>query len=253
MVTEKNTKEATFGKLKVKYREKTEDEIVIYHTFNKDIFYREIPSFKPSEKPIVIDIGAHIGTFSLLTHLKYPQATTFAFEASRETFDLLQLNKKINQIDNMHVFLSAISGSRGEVKLYHSEEIGNWGHSITKSLSDSYEVVEACTLDDVISDHNIPHIDLIKFNCEGAEYDIIKSASKNSIKKIRLGIILYHEDLIEGFANTEELVQLFKEANFRVLNIKKSSSRGWLLVWNMDWYSWSYLAINALMRKLSIK
>lgn len=110
--------------------------------------------------------------------------------------------------------------------------------------------MEAITLEEVINNYQIPFVDLIKFNCEGAEFDIIMNLSNQTIRKIGLCVILYHEDLIDYTKNVTEIITLFKKQKFRVLKIKKSESRGWLIVWNMRRYNWSYFIKDFLIRRL---
>lgn len=237
--------------LKVLYRPDTEDEKVIAHSFDNDIFYREIPSFKTSKNPVIIDVGAHIGTFSLLSAIKYPNATIYAIEASRETYNILKRNIEENHLQNVIPIHAAMSSKEGILKLYHSLQSGNWGHSVTKVLSDSYEEVDSITLGGVIEEKNICQIDLIKFNCEGAEFDILINADESTIKKINCGIILYHEDLVESGYTKFQLIGIFKDKRFRVINIQKGKSRGWVLLWNKRFYSNFYFLISALKRKLT--
>ena len=233
------------------FRKGTEDENVLSHSFDNDIFYKEIPSFKPSDNPIFFDIGAHIGTFSLLTAQKYPNSKIIGFEASKETFDLFKLNIESNSIINIKGYHKAVAAVEGEIKLYHSKDSGNWGHSITSKLSDSSEIVQAVNLSKFIEDHKINKIDLIKFNCEGAEFEIINSLTDKQISSyVRAGLVLYHQDLVAGINQLNLLVKRFDSLNFRIKLIEKSPERGWLIVWNRRFYSKRYFFLNAAKRRI---
>lgn len=228
-----------YNGLSIKYRKETEDEKVLNHSFDNDIFYREIPSFKPTKTPIIIDVGAHIGTFSLLTAIKYPNAKIYAIEASKETFDILKKNVEDNKLHNIVPIHAAMSDSEGIIKLFHSLEDGNWGHSITKELSNSFEEVKAIMLEKLIYKENIKQIDLIKFNCEGAELNILMNCSQSTLQKISCAIILYHEDLNDNKFIVSDLIQYFKKSKFLTKEIFKNFTpgRGWLIVWNSGYYS----------------
>ncbi len=243
-------KSYSYKGIRLYYREGTEDEKVLGHSFDQDIFFREIPSFRPSRRPVIIDVGAHIGTFSLLCAIKYPQAVIYAYEPCFETFRVLEENQKMNGLQRMQISHKAVSGVKGRVKLYHSEENGNWGHSISKVLSTSFEEVTATTLEQIITDNRIELIDLAKFNCEGAEFDILFNTPPHLIRRIGLGIILYHEDLDAKSGSVERLADLFKKLNFRVVAIRTGEKRGWLIVWNKQKYSWIYFILKALIRRL---
>jgi len=141
-------------------------------------------------------------------------------------------------------------GEDGIVKLYHSEENGNWGHSVTKELSNSYEEIEAISLDRFIKETQIEKIDLIKFNCEGAEFDILTKLTKESINKIRLGIILYHEDLVENAYTLTGLQKIFEQNNFHIVHKPQGPQRGWLIVLNRNYYSDLYILKSRIESKL---
>jgi FkbM family methyltransferase len=241
--------EFRYDTLKVFYRKGTEDEKVLSHSFGNDIYYKEIPSFRPRKNPVIVDVGAHIGTFSLLTYLKYPNGRIYALEASRDTFDVLEKNVQTNETP-ITIFHSALFGQSGTVKLYHNTISGNWGHSITKSFDGSSEEVSAMTLEQLISENNIDFIDLAKFNCEGSEFSILINSPRAVLHRIGLAIILYHEDFAENGYRLDDLLALFDKKSFRTLVVKRKHDRGWLLVWNKRRYSKLYLFMSALHRRI---
>src|SRR6266581_833576 len=55
----------SFGGFEIAYRKNTADESVIADSFENDIFFSGVPEYQPEEGHVIIDIGAHIGTFSL--------------------------------------------------------------------------------------------------------------------------------------------------------------------------------------------
>jgi FkbM family methyltransferase len=239
-----------FNSLKIFFRKGTEDEKVLSHSFDNDIFFKEIPSFKPQKNPVIVDVGAHIGTFSILSAIKFPQARIFSIEASKETFDILQKN-----IDENHLPIqashNALLDREEKVRLYHSSKTGNWGHSVTKELSNSFEEVDSVSLNLFIKENEIDFIDLIKFNCEGAEFDVLLNTNEGVLRKIGLAIILYHEDLSSSGYTLNDLLPLFKPESFRVICIARGNKRGWLIVWNKKIYSHSYFFLSAFKRRLN--
>lgn len=242
--------EFRYDTLTVYYRKGTEDEKVLAHSFDNDIYFKEIPSFKPRRSPVIIDVGAHIGTFSILASIKYPGSRVFAMEASRETFDILSKNVQVNHLP-IKVLHNALLDRNATVQLFHNAVSGNWGHSITRVFDSSSEEVKAITLERLVSENDIDLIDLAKFNCEGSEFSILTKAPEAVLSKIGLGIILYHEDLAEKGYRLEDLVSLFERKAFRKLVIRKSRDRGWLIVWNRRMYSRLYFLISAIQRRFT--
>jgi FkbM family methyltransferase len=162
----------------------------------------------------------------------------------------LEKNKHANGLKQLNIFHRAVAGANGPVKLYHSEKTGNWGHSISKPISNSFEEVNATTLAEVFVANHIHFVDLIKFNCEGAEFEILFSTAKDFIKKIGLAIILYHSDLDTQGGDVERMIQLLRSLNFRTDRIRKSEDRGWLIAWNRAIYSQWHFFYKGLTRRL---
>src|SRR5262249_36312649 len=53
-----------FEDFDVAYRAGTSDEEVLRASFANDIFFTAVPEYRPSPNDTIIDVGAHIGTFS---------------------------------------------------------------------------------------------------------------------------------------------------------------------------------------------
>ena len=55
------------GKFKISYRENSADEGVLrLYSFENDVYYKKVPEYHPKADHVIIDVGAHIGTFSIL-------------------------------------------------------------------------------------------------------------------------------------------------------------------------------------------
>jgi precorrin-6B methylase 2 len=93
--------------LNVNYREGSSDEKVLGHSFEKDIFYAAVPDISIRENSVIIDVGAHIGTFSLLSSKKVPSGKVIAIEACKETYDLLESNVNGNNLKKYYPLSSS--------------------------------------------------------------------------------------------------------------------------------------------------
>lgn len=232
------TETKEFSGLRVCYRKGTEDEVVLRETFEENIFYRDLPYLKLEKRPVVVDIGAHIGTFAIQTATKYPKATVYAFEASHETFSLLEGNVCENGLTGRVVVVNkAVSAKDGEVTLYHNLVDGNWGHTISKKVSDSIEIVESTTLSRFMKNSRIEAIDLLKSNCEGAEFEIILNTSLDDLARVKCAIVLYHCDLVGGSQTVEKLVRRLTAAGHHCFLLYQKRDRGWIISISRKYYS----------------
>jgi len=213
-----------FCGFEVAYREGTADEAVIKHSFDNDMLFPGIPEYRLQPNHVIIDVGAHIGTFSLLAASKVPQGKIFAAEACKETFDFLKINVALNHPGNIEIRHIALSDKMGKIFLHYDE--GNWGHSIMKQLSAKGEEVGSDTLDNFMS--AIGRCDFIKFNCEGAEFPILMGASKETLSKISMMLILYHCDLAESYT-LDSMIGHLQNNGFKTRIRNQTTQRGWLI------------------------
>jgi FkbM family methyltransferase len=212
---------------KVAFRSATVDEDVISsHAFDHDIFFEAIPEYRPSANDVIIDVGSHIGTFAVKAASYASDGVVIALEPSRESFCLLEINAALNGQKCIKPLQRALADKCGEVTLYHSP--GNWGHSITRRLSGSFEVVPSVSIASLFEEFGLDSVQLMKFNCEGAEFPAILAAPAETLARVDRMIVLYHCDMHRG-AKVEELEARLREAGFEIEYRNRDSDRGWIL------------------------
>lgn len=216
-----------FGGFDVAYRVDTADEDVIGHSFEKDIFLAAMPDYVLPRNGVVLDVGAHIGTFSLLTAQMAREGQVLAIEACRETCDLLRINAALNRLNNIAVHHAALGAADGTTHLYHDAG-GNWGHTIMQAVSTHAEAVRSISLDTLVKDAGIDRIDLAKFNCEGAEFPILLNASDDALRVFKNMIVLYHCDLSQGQSH-ELLLARLASVGLATEVREVWGERGWIL------------------------
>ena len=89
------------------------DAVVFMENFFLDSYDRE-EGFSIKENDIVIDIGAHVGYFTIYAAKKAKNGKIITFEPSKESFNVLKNNLKINNIQNViieNVGVGAKSGT----------------------------------------------------------------------------------------------------------------------------------------------
>ncbi len=216
----------SFGGFEVTYRKGTADEEVIEHSFANDIFFSRVPEYQPEDDHVIIDIGAHIGTFAILSSSRVRGGKVYAIEASKDSFNLLRINVALNQCANISVHHLAISDRDGTCTLYHDR--GNWGHSTAKKLSKSRETVKSCTLSTFLERNRINECHFMKLNCEGGEFPILLSTPDNVLRRFGTILVLYHSDLWNN--NTEgDLISHLESSDFECLVRYRMKERGWII------------------------
>jgi FkbM family methyltransferase len=219
----------SFGGFEVAYRQGTADELVLKESFDHDLFFAGVPEYRPNERDVIVDVGAHIGTFALLAASKVPRGAVYAIEASEETFNLLRINAALNRMTNLSTHHLALSNGPGTCTLYHSP--ANWGHSVVCRRSDRSETVECRTLQQFFEDSRITRCDFLKFNCEGSEFPILLSSSADLLRRLRMMLVLYHCDL--WTSNSEDdLLSHLRASGFDCSVRNRTDKRGWIVAVN---------------------
>ena len=147
------------------------------------------PIIRKATAPI-IDIGAHIGLFSIYAHVLNPKVQILAFEPEPNNYKLLKENLKQNRIQNVTTKSLAVTSKAEQVTLNLSPDSHN--HSIILPSENALKV-ESTTLDRIITQTSQRKCDLVKMDCEGAEFEIIASASPETFACTQAIYIEYHE------------------------------------------------------------
>jgi FkbM family methyltransferase len=128
------------------------------------------------DDPVVVDVGANTGLFALRIKQLYPRATVLCFEPFEDNFDELRRTLQLNGLADGSVscLRKAVGSREGSAKLYvHKHNIG--GHSLFPDLADSTESVDVQVISIASILETLPRLDLLKLDCEGAEFDILTS------------------------------------------------------------------------------
>lgn len=84
------------------------------------------------------------------------------------------------------------------------------------------------TLSQYLDDRAIQQVDLVKFNCEGAEFSILLSTSAEVLRRINKMIILYHCDLVKD-ADVAELIGHLSASGCATRSMNETAERGWII------------------------
>ena len=132
----------------------------------------------------------------------------------------------LNGRSNIELSHLALAGGDGPITLHHDPD-GNYGHSITRSLAGSHEVVQGVTLERFLDDRALPSVAVAKFNCEGAEFPILLGAATTTLRRIATMIVLYHCDLVDQPVSA--LIDHLHAAGFATRTREESADRGWVI------------------------
>ncbi len=164
---------------------------------------------------IVVDVGAGVGEFAVCVARRNPRSIVYAFEPLPESFALLAENVRLNGLSNVHPIPKAIAATEGTVTLHAPTGLAGQHRTSTAAPAIGAIAVAATTLERTMEDLQIATCDFLKIDCEGAEYEILLSASPATLERVRHIAMEYHEGKISARSH-DELARFLEANGFRV-------------------------------------
>lgn len=142
---------------------------------------------------IIIDIGANIGIFSLYAMFN-GAAKVLAFEPNLEAFEILKRNVKENCLEDcVTTHNVAVGGKDNEtVRIPVGSNPNNVVYTIAGGGSDDTVAIKTISLHGIFQSNTLNNVDLIKMDCEGAEYEIVEGANNGIYDKVKRIRFEYH-------------------------------------------------------------
>jgi FkbM family methyltransferase len=172
---------------------------------------REIPS-----DSTIIDIGANAGYFTLFAAALRPQARLFSFEPVPVNYAQLRRNQELNRSRQINCFPQAVAGYAGVINLTFDPS-DSFTTSATmfdsKKSAEKSLAVPCVTLQQLMDENSIGKCDLLKMDCEGAEYDILYNCPAGYLRRIDQIAMEVHHGPKEN-QNIEALESFFRQQGF---------------------------------------
>jgi len=169
--------------IRIKLRPNTDDLKIVKSNFVTMHYFRDfVPITKDS---IVVDVGAHIGSFSLIAARSAERV--LAYEPEPMNYQMLKKNVELNHLKNLTIFEMAVFGSSGYQDICAFVDGSTGSHSLYKKDSNHMikKQVQTISLEDIIKRGDLLRIDFLKLDCEGAEHDIFRKMSFDTATQIR--------------------------------------------------------------------
>ncbi|TSC59870.1 MAG: methyltransferase FkbM family [Parcubacteria group bacterium LiPW_15] len=166
------------------------------HTFIGDLFPRG---------GVVVDLGGNRGEFAREMRSLY-DARVYVVEPVPELFNAIPKEKEVVGI------LAAVSGKNGEIEIFLPEGMCATMNSAAGGRS---IIAKEYKYADLIADHKIEKIDLLKMDIECAEISLIESLLPEDFNKITQCAVEFHDFLYPELGpRVEELKKKFEDNGF---------------------------------------
>jgi FkbM family methyltransferase len=154
----------------------------------------------------ILDLGAHIGAATLFFCVQYPNALITSYEPDPDNF--LLLKKNLSTLSNVTCVNAAVAATSGSVSL-HKHKGGSTRGTLSIDPDSIGEItVPAVLFEEVVEDG----ADMVKFDVEGAEYNLFAAAPKAVLQKVKVYVGEFH-DALSG-KTPKEFEELFPGFSF---------------------------------------
>lgn len=199
------------------------------------------PAFALQSGETVIDIGGHIGSFSLYAASRVgPNGKIFVYEPAPDNNAQLHHNVAQSGFLNVYAYAVAVAGLKGNRQFFYNNANtamhGLYSHASgdvgVYQKSNHVSTVPALTLVDIFLENNIDRCHFLKIDCEGAEYEILYNTPKSVFEKIDRIAMEYHNPPFYGLNdrehNPERLATFLRDAGFTVRMAPENRMHGLL-------------------------
>jgi FkbM family methyltransferase len=194
------------------YCRNNKDDFKVMTIHEDDIIER----FLPKDGDTVVDIGAHIGLYTIISSKRVGfNGKVIAIEAHPENFEILNRNIQLNQLTNVIALNYAAYSEEERLKLYlPSGESGFTKYNTIMpkfaKRDEKFVEVTANTLDKLLQSNGISAVNWIKIDVEGAEFEVLKGAHNVLSDNKDIAILIeLHGSPYEYRPKIEEFIKLY--------------------------------------------
>ncbi len=185
------------------------------------------------DTPVVVDVGANVGYFSLYMLSKFPNARIFGFEPMPFNYAQLKKYQETYPDFDWQNFNQAVADHSDGLTL-HSSTLDTFSTMAGVFESDGRGEridVETLTIDRMMEINTLDSIDLLKLDCEGSEYSILYSMEDEVLKKIKFMSIESHKGSGPKDNHTA-LVSFLREKGWQLTEQNHEGDYGYIWAWH---------------------
>lgn len=190
----------TYGgmELSVIDRDDADTDFIYSEVFLSQIYYH--PEMKIRRYPVVMDVGANIGIYSIWAHRRYQPFQIFAYEASPRTYRYLvdnvsrlvdpqttrvmPVNRAVASTSGKTLVLNQSTSVSGISTLLEPESVSWVERAASAEMLEKHEVTTT-TVSDEIAAHGLEQIDILKIDVEGYFLEVLAGVRDEDFARIR--------------------------------------------------------------------
>jgi FkbM family methyltransferase len=195
------------GALKINNRAIYFCDLHSFYFQSMQIFKQNLYGFKSDARnPVILDCGAHIGLASIFFSEKYPNSEIYAYEADPEISKILDHNIKSLGLKNVKTISKAVWIDEQGVSFKNSGDDSGY---INKTDEGNGIKIPSFRIRNFL---NEKHVDLLKLDIEGAEFDVIEDC--DGVLANAKNIIIEVHKFRENYGSLGSILKTLEKNNF---------------------------------------
>jgi len=174
--------------------------------------------------PIIVDVGANIGAFTVLAASLYKNAKIFSFEPDKNNSEILKGNINRNHLEGRVVVSNSGVDKEGGEKVFHINK-REYAHSLLPFAGKDEEAgqirIHCITIAEIIMKEKISKIDILKLDIEGSEYEVLFGLPDECYQKIKNIVLEIHDHPV---FSREKLIDFLTSKGYRVFQSGKNKT-----------------------------
>jgi FkbM family methyltransferase len=147
---------------------------------------------------VILDLGANIGIFTVYAARNAPSATIFAVEPFPETFRRLVDTVRDHHLEKKITCLNIAATGFDGIRVMPDIAIPSQRRAIVSECSTdrirSGTQIAGRTLETILDENHLTHVDLMKMDIEGSEYEVLLATPQRVLSQIHRIALEYHGD-----------------------------------------------------------
>lgn len=154
----------------------------------------------------VLDVGGHVGAFAIWVALRAPNATIVAFEPEEQNFADLVSNVERNRLSSRVELVNAAIAPAAGTRVLNVPVERNCSSFADVVGSDAVDV-RCVSLRPYLHDPGGRPADLVKLDCEGAEWEILASVEPDDLRDVRYVLMECHAHEPGDFVRMKHILE----------------------------------------------
>jgi FkbM family methyltransferase len=166
-----------------------------------------------------IDVGSNVGDWTALVLSRQPRATGVLVEPNKEAADYCR--RRFQGADVL-VAEAAAGAQTGTADFHELPNRNTLSSIVTNSKGAITRSVSVCTLDALASKHGWHHVDIVKVDAEGYDFQVIRGAS-GLLSGQHIGVVQFEYNQAWQFIgdSLREALDIFSLNQYRVFNVAR--------------------------------